>query len=710
MSVDQVGQGAYAIVPTFQGFRKAVAAETDAAAKQSDSGFRKAFSKTGENSGKETGAGFKKAFASQASGFSDRATKELERAVASSAAKVSAARLKEQDAAGKVRVAEAQLAEARQKYTAESSQVIRAQERLSTAARQLDAAQDVAKSSTNDLREAQSRLASAADRAGDELAQSGRKGAGKYSSGFTEVFKGSFLGSAIGNLASELTSQIGYAIGAGLRAGIQFGLGTIDIASDLNESLNAVQVAYGADLAPAILALGETSAKTFGLARRDLNSYAVQFSAFSKTIAGDGGDVVGTFTSILGRATDFASVMNLEVSDALLLFQSGLAGETEPLRRYGIDLSAAAVEAYALSSGLSDGSSELTEQQKQMARYGSLLAQTAAVQGDFANTSGELANQNRINAATWDDLQAKIGQAFLPVASDLASLLADDVFPVIEQMVNQYGPGLSEAFADSVPALTDLAKATVEALPDLIDLGTEALPLIIKAGEALIPILRFLTEDSAGFFTVLQGTLDFLSGNTTLGQLDQDLRGVGGTFGWIIKPVGDAMDGIIGFVTQLPTRIVAAFVGARSLLVSSGRALIQGFIDGMNQMFKPVSDAVSGIISWVQGFFPNSPAKRGPLSGPGWTNLQKSGGAVMEQWTSGFARPDLTGRISAGLVAPAAFATASSSSSGGMPRSVRLVVGGREFDAYLEEVADGRVVASEDAQDTRFAAGRRRGA
>ena len=40
-------------------------------------------------------------------------------------------------------------------------------------------------------------------------------------------------------------------------------------------------------------------------------------------------------------------------SDALALFQSGLAGETEPLRKFGIDLSAAAVEAHAIATGIS---------------------------------------------------------------------------------------------------------------------------------------------------------------------------------------------------------------------------------------------------------------------------------------------------------------------------------------------------------------------
>jgi hypothetical protein len=114
--------------------------------------------------------------------------------------------------------------------------------------------------------------------------------------------------------------------------------GVVSLASDLAESVNAVEVSYG-DASNAILALGENSADSMALTRADLNSAAVQFSSFSKTIASDGGNVANTFSSIAQRGVDFASVMNLDVSEALGLFQSSLAGETEPLRKYGIDVS-----------------------------------------------------------------------------------------------------------------------------------------------------------------------------------------------------------------------------------------------------------------------------------------------------------------------------------------------------------------------------------
>lgn len=188
----------------------------------------------------------------------------------------------------------------------------------------------------------------------------------------------------------------------------------VGAASDLGESINAVNVVFG-DASAGILALSKDAATAVGLSQTEFNGLAVQFSSFAEKIAGPGGDIVGTIQSISTRAADFASVMNLEVADAARIFQSGLAGETEPLKRFGIDLSEAAIKAYAMANGIGDGSGQLTEQEKILARHGALMEQTNKTQGDFANTSDSLANRQRIVGAQFKDLQATVGNALIPV-------------------------------------------------------------------------------------------------------------------------------------------------------------------------------------------------------------------------------------------------------------------------------------------------------
>ena len=237
---------------------------------------------------------------------------------------------------------------------------------------------------------------------------------------------GGILGAAksfIGPLAAA------FAIGGAF----SFGRGAIEEASNLSESLNAVKVSFG-DVSTEIVKLGETASTRLGLSQNQFNSIATQFSAFAGTIAGAGGDVAGVIDTLSTRGADFASVMNLEVSDALGLFQSGLAGETEPLRRYGIDLSAAAVEAYAMANGIGEAGRELTEAEKVQARYGSLLEQTSKVQGDFTNTADGLANSQRIANARFADAQAQLGQAFLPILATVTAFMADTFVPILEDL------------------------------------------------------------------------------------------------------------------------------------------------------------------------------------------------------------------------------------------------------------------------------------
>lgn len=275
--------------------------------------------------------------------------------------------------------------------------------------------------------------------------------------------------------AAKGIALVGTAVGAVAAVGIKK---AITAASDLSESLNAVDVTFGKS-ATGIKKLGEQAATSLGLSNEQFNSLAVQFSSFATKIAGPGGDVVKTMDDMTTRASDFASVMNLDVADAATAFQSGLAGETEPLKKFGIDLSAAAVEAYAYANGIADSGTALTETQKVQARYGSLMEQTAKTQGDFANTSDGLANSQRIVAARFTDIAARIGSKFLPLAAKVTSWIAEKGLPLFEKFADEGIAWVSEKVAE----LTDWFKR--DALPVLQDIGTVIQTRVVPVLQAM---------------------------------------------------------------------------------------------------------------------------------------------------------------------------------------------------------------------------------
>lgn len=218
--------------------------------------------------------------------------------------------------------------------------------------------------------------------------------------------------------AQDLSTQfqgVAKQIGAvfATRKVINFARSAVSAASDLEESINAVNVTFG-DASAGILGLGENAATAVGLSAREFNSFAVQFSGFTSQIAGAEGDIVAVTDELTTRIADFASVMNKDIPEAAQVFQSALAGETEPIRKFGIDMSAAAVQAFALREGMVASASEMTEAIKVQARYGLLMESTNKVAGDFANTSDSLANQTRVVSAQLDDLRATVGAGLVP--------------------------------------------------------------------------------------------------------------------------------------------------------------------------------------------------------------------------------------------------------------------------------------------------------
>ena len=334
-------------------------------------------------------------------------------------------------------------------------------------------------------------------------------------------------------------------------------------ASNLNESLNAVQVTFGKN-AKGIMALGENAAKALGLSKTEFNGLAVRFSNFAQTVAGKGGDVVGTMDDLTTRASDFASVMNLDVGQAAELFQSGLAGETEPLRQYGIDLSAAAVQAHALAKGIWNGKGEMTEAQKVQARYSLLMKSTNKTAGDFANTSDSLANRQRIANAQWKNAKASIGQALLPVMQSVTAFIQEKVVPAIQT----FGDWFTR---DGMPALTRFGATLRDTvLPPL----KAVVGWLVQNKDIILPIAGII-----GTMVAAYKTWAFVSGIVTAAQTALN-------FALTMNPIGVVVMAIAGLIAGL----VLLFKKNETF-----RNVVLGAWEG-------IKNAITAVVEWLKPY------------------------------------------------------------------------------------------------------------
>lgn len=319
-------------------------------------------------------------------------------------------------------------------------------------------------------------------------------------------------------------------VGAGGAAGIGLALKTVTgNASDLNESLNAVNVTFGKQAAGVKL-LGEQAARSLGLSNTQFNELAVRFSSFAKTIGGGGKATVSTLDDMTTRASDFASVMNLEVNEAAAIFQSGLAGESEPLRRFGIDLSAAAVQSFAYAKGIAKSGKTLTENEKVQARYGLLMKQTSKAQGDFENTSGDVANQGRILKSVFTDVTAKVGAGLLPVMQNVGAFLLDKAIPAVESFVAQWqdSAGVAGVARRVLESLTGALRSGFDFVVrwrDVLIPAGVALLAVVGAMKAWAGVTKVATAVTKGFAAV-QAALNIVMAANPIGVVALALVGL----------------------------------------------------------------------------------------------------------------------------------------------------------------------------------------
>lgn len=232
--------------------------------------------------------------------------------------------------------------------------------------------------------------------------------------------------SGIGKFASYAKAAFaGIAIASAAAIG-KLGMDSIQAASNYGESLSKVNVLFG-DTGSRIEAFADTASQAFGQSANQALDAAATFATFGKA-AGMQGPALANFAEELTvLSSDLASFYNTDVEQAIQAIGSALRGENEPIRKFGVLLDDATLRAKAFEMGLIDTTKNaLTPQQKSLAAYQVIMAQTTDAQGDFERTSDGLANSQKTLSAVFADLQKEIGIALLPTFQSFVDWMKTD--------------------------------------------------------------------------------------------------------------------------------------------------------------------------------------------------------------------------------------------------------------------------------------------
>lgn len=337
----------------------------------------------------------------------------------------------------------------------------------------------------------------------------------------------SSIGVAIGTAAGNLASQ---AISGATSALMGFISRGVSGAANLGESLSKVDAIFG-ESSGKIRGMADDMAKSFGLPRQALLDAAAGIGLVGKAAGQSQGQAADLGVQMAKLAADASSFYNVPLEDALNKIRSGLVGESEPLRAFGVLLNEEAVAAEAVALGLAKTTKEVDQQAKVMARASLIEKGLVDATGDLERTADSTANQWRKVTGTLENAAVAMGSAMMPAITSVVGALGD--------MVTQVA-GMIEANKEAIKGWADSIGAAIRAVPDAWDTFVAGLAV------AFLKVEEWSTNAVAVFATIpenLRRIGEWIANNWT--KLIADGLAAAGTaftnFGENLKNLGAAI-------------------------------------------------------------------------------------------------------------------------------------------------------------------------
>lgn len=357
------------------------------------------------------------------------------------------------------------------------------------------------------------------------------------------------LGKSVSSTANVMKAAFAaFSVGTVVR-GLQ---SAVMSASNLSESIAKANTVFSNN-ADEVQAWARTTSKAFGVNRQAALEAAGTYGNLFQAFGVSQKEAFKMSTSLVELAADMASFNNVPIDQALTALRSGLSGEAEPLKRFGVALNEARLKAEAAALGLGTFTGTLPPAIRMQAAYSLVLKDTALQQGDVARTSSGLANQMKFLQAGVADAKASFGELFIPVVLNVVNVLNDKVIPVINDVVEAMkldgiGAGL-EVFMTNldnvISGLTGTAKAVYDVVTALVSLKiafyfVSTMPAIIKGVSSSFLFLKGVIDTVR--IATMYGTAGFKMFFTSIkaGLISTGIGALAVAMGLIIQLLIDA--------------------------------------------------------------------------------------------------------------------------------------------------------------------------
>ena len=241
--------------------------------------------------------------------------------------------------------------------------------------------------------------------------------------------------------------------------------------NDYIETLNLFKVTMG-DGADAAYEYAESVQKLMGVDIAEWMNYQGTFKNLTSGFGVVEKDANTMSQNLTQLSYDMASFFNTDVETAFDKLSSAMAGQVKGLRDFGIDVTVASLQEYALAKGIDKTVRSMTMAEKSMLRYNYIMEKSILMQGDMARTIATPSNALRILNAQLTQMKRALGnivsvlvakfipymQAMVEIITEAATRLANFLgFTLPEIDYSGLGSGFADEMEDAESSLEGAA-------------------------------------------------------------------------------------------------------------------------------------------------------------------------------------------------------------------------------------------------------------
>lgn len=301
-------------------------------------------------------------------------------------------------------------------------------------------------------------------------------------------------------------------------------------------------------------------------------------------------------TTMTKLTYDLASLYNKQENVVAEALRAGVyAGQTKPLRSYGIDVTQTSMQPILDSLGITDRSvKQMSQAEKEILRYLATLRQAKVAMGDFANTIESPSNQLKVFKQQLVEAKVALSSLFIGTFSKILPY-ANALLMVVKEVAKAIGVMFGIKLSDYNTGIADSSDAFVD-LEDSIDGATDS--------------VKELKRQTLGFDQInnINENKDNGSGGASVsGGIDQRLLDA-------IYGYDNGMDKVRMKATEIRDRImewlgftkqIDPLTGEISWKLDGSNSTMGKIISSLKKIVKYGKDAVSGVFKVIKKDFDN---------------------------------------------------------------------------------------------------------